>query len=65
MRLLGVGLQGLNLFCSIMDISKGLSKNTYERVIQHIHEATKTVYDAMCLRVVKQEKEDNEKRATL
>lgn len=62
MRLLGIGLQGLNLFISLMDISKGLSKGTYDRVVQHIHECTKLVFDAMCLRVVEQEKKENEKR---
>lgn len=65
MRLLGVGLQGLNLFLSIMDISKGLSINTYERVIQHIHEAAKTIFDAMCLRVVEEERKENEKKERL
>lgn len=62
MRLLGIGLRGLNLFVSIMDISKGLSKTTYDRVIQHIHKSTKMVFDAMCLRVVEQEKGENEKK---
>lgn len=62
MRLLGIGLQGLNLFVSLMDISKGLSKGTYNKVVQHIHECTKLVFDAMYLRVVEQEKKENEKR---
>lgn len=64
MRLLGIGLQGFNLFVSLMDISKGLSKGTYDRVVQHIHECTKVMFDAMCLRVVEQEKKENEKRET-
>jgi len=62
MRLLGIGLQGLNLFVSLMDMGKELSKGTYDTVVQHIHECTKLVFDAMCLRVVEQEKKVNEKR---
>jgi len=29
MRLLGIGKQGLNLFCSLMDIGSGLSNTAY------------------------------------
>lgn len=61
-RLLGVSLQGINLFCALMDIGKGLSKDAHDRIVQHIHVAANTMFDAMCLRVVKQEKEENEKR---
>jgi len=41
MRLLGVSLAGINLFCAMMNIGKGLSKDAYNRIAQHIHEAVK------------------------
>jgi len=62
MRLLGVSLAGINLFCAMMDIGKGLNKDSYNRIVQHIYEAAKKMFDEMCLRVVKQEREENEKR---
>lgn len=62
MRLLGVGLQGLNLFCNMMDIGKGMCQDTYSSIINHLYDAAKIVFDAMCLRVVQQERKENEKR---
>jgi len=62
MRLLGIGMQGINLFCSLMDIGKGLSKHAYDRVIQHVHKVTKNNFDQMSVRVAKQERKENEER---
>jgi len=62
MRLLGVGLAGINLFCAMMDIGTGLSKDAYDRIVQHIYTASKNHFDKMSLRVVEKEKEENKKR---
>ncbi|KYN11371.1 hypothetical protein ALC57_16474 [Trachymyrmex cornetzi] len=35
MRLLGVGLAGINLFCSLMDLGTGLNKNGYYNILQN------------------------------
>ena len=62
MRLLGVGRDGINLFCGIMDIGQGLSKSMYDLVVGHIHTATKTVFDSLCQKAVHEEKEETEKK---
>ncbi|XP_071579129.1 uncharacterized protein [Temnothorax nylanderi] len=62
MRLLGVGRDGINLFCGLMDIGQGLSKSTYDLIVGHIRNAAKAVFDVLCQKAVKEEKEENEKR---
>ena len=43
MRLLGVGRQGINIFCGLMDLCSGLSRHAYEKIVKHIFDAaTKT-----------------------
>ncbi|KYN08186.1 hypothetical protein ALC62_00832 [Cyphomyrmex costatus] len=61
MRLLGVGRQGLNLFCNYMDIGSGIAEETYNRIFSHIHVAAKTVFDYCCKKAVEDEKKENEK----
>lgn len=61
MRLLGVGRDGINLFCGLMDIGKGLSKNTYDLIVEHVHSASKSVFDFLCKKAVDEEKRENEK----
>lgn len=62
MRLLGIGRDGLNLFCGLMDIGTGLSKSMYDSVVEHIYTAAKAVFDALCLKAMKEEKEQNLQR---
>lgn len=33
MRLLGISREGINLFCSLMDLGKGISRNTYYSIL--------------------------------
>lgn len=61
MRLLGIGRQGLNLFCNYMDIGSGIAEETYNRIVSHIHVAAKTVFDYCCKKAVEEEKKENEK----
>ncbi|XP_074097828.1 uncharacterized protein LOC141526663 [Cotesia typhae] len=57
MRLLGVGREGINIFCSIMDICQGLSISTYYACIENIHLAACTVYNLIISKAVNEEKE--------
>lgn len=43
MRLLGVGMNGLNLFCSLMDMTSNFSKTTYYRLLENVKIGTKAV----------------------
>lgn len=56
MRLLGVGREGLNLFCNYMDIGTGLCEDTYNSIYNQIHTATKKVYEFCCRKAVEEEK---------
>lgn len=64
MRLLGIGRQGLNLFCNYMDICNGISEDTYNKIYNHIYSASKSVFDHCCKNAVEEEKQENEKRET-
>ena len=59
MRLFGVSREGINLFCGLMDISQGLAKSTYDKIVQHLYSATKSTFDSICEKAVKEEKDKN------
>ncbi|XP_066599643.1 uncharacterized protein [Prorops nasuta] len=59
MRLLGVGREGINVFCGLMDICKGLTKSTYDQIVQHIYSASKSMFESVCEKAVKEEQEKN------
>lgn len=59
MRLLGIGRNGINLFCNVMDICSGLSESSYNKIVHHIHSAAKSVFDFTCKKAVEEEKEKN------
>ncbi|KAK0163795.1 hypothetical protein PV328_002489 [Microctonus aethiopoides] len=63
MRLLGIGQEGLNLFCNYMDICSGISEETYNSIYNHIHGAVKKVFEYCCRKAaeVEEEKIENEK----
>lgn len=61
MRLLGVGIEGINLFCGLMDLGQGLSLNAYYSIVEKIHNVAKLVFDVLCQKAVKEEKEENVK----
>lgn len=56
MRLLGVGLEGINICCGMMDICKGLSKHAYDNSVKHIHAATTSVFEALTKKAVEEKK---------
>ena len=45
MRLIGVGVGGIKLFCSIMDLGQDITNARYYGIIENIKFAVKTVYD--------------------
>lgn len=57
MRLLGIGFYGLQLFCGIMDLGKGMAIRTYYACLENLHLASKTVYDLSLQQAVAEEKE--------
>ncbi|XP_074102194.1 uncharacterized protein LOC141529520 [Cotesia typhae] len=57
MRFLGVGREGINIFCSLMDICQGLSIGTYYASMKNIHIAASAVYNLVISKAVKEEKD--------
>ncbi|KAG8228179.1 hypothetical protein J437_LFUL014414 [Ladona fulva] len=65
MWLPGIGREGMNLFCGLMDIGQGLSKDSYDLIVGRIHHATSAVFDMLCEKAVKEEMGENKKRGSL
>lgn len=59
MRLLGIGREGINVFCGLMDISAGFTKSTYQQIVEHLYAASKTLFESICEKAVTEEKEKN------
>ncbi|KAI4492090.1 hypothetical protein M0802_010098 [Mischocyttarus mexicanus] len=59
MRLLGVAREGLNIFCSLMDMSQGFIKPTYDNAVDFVYTASKIVFESVCKKAVEEEKELN------
>ncbi|XP_032682124.1 uncharacterized protein LOC116849269 [Odontomachus brunneus] len=59
MRLIGVGLQGINTFCGLMDLGQGLATNVYYACLENIWTASKAVFDTVILKAASEEKEKN------
>lgn len=57
MRLLGVGREGINIFCSMMDICQGLSITMYYLCMEHLHKAASSVYESLISQAVEEEKD--------
>lgn len=57
MRLLGVGREEINIFCSVMDICQGLCISTYYSCLENLHSATSAIYDQVISKAVKEEQE--------
>ena len=59
MQLLGVGVNGLHLFCSLMDLTSNFSKTTYYRVLENVKIASKSVADICLKKAGEEEKQKN------
>lgn len=60
MRLLGIGYEGLNIFCSLMDMFHRVSKISYYARLKNIHTAASVAYDIALPHAVAREKDFNE-----
>lgn len=58
MRLLGVGREGLNSFCGLMDIGLQMSKTAYDKIVQHIYDASKAAFLSSTRQAVEEEKKE-------
>ncbi|KAK2579040.1 hypothetical protein KPH14_002833 [Odynerus spinipes] len=56
MRMLGVGEEGINLFCGLMDLCQGISNCLYYAALENIHTGAKAVFDLMTQKVLEEEK---------
>ncbi|EZA47079.1 hypothetical protein X777_16771 [Ooceraea biroi] len=61
LRLLGIGREGINIFSGLMDIGQGIAIGTYDRIVRHMHEVAKSVFDHLTEKVVDEEKAENVK----
>lgn len=57
MRLLGVGLHGLNCFCAMIDLGKSMSISTYYDAVENLLVSAKTVFDVVKRKVGFEEKQ--------
>lgn len=57
MRVLGVGREGINIFCSLMDICQGISIGAYYACVENIHLAKSAVYNLVISKAVNEEKD--------
>lgn len=55
MRLLGLGQRGVNVFCGLMDLSTGFGNSTYYAFLENLYSASKTVFDYVCSKAVREE----------
>lgn len=55
MRLLGVGLQGINIFCGFMDFGQGLSSSTYNACLENVWTAAKATCDVILRKAAEEE----------
>lgn len=59
MRLLGVCKEGINTFCGLMDICKGLNNTIYYAAVNNIYTASNAVFRTLIRKAVEEEKELN------
>ena len=57
MRLLGIAREGINVFCGLMMLSQRLAKSAYDKIVQHIHEASESMFKSASDKAVTEEKE--------
>lgn len=57
MRLLGIGVEGLRLFCGLMDMATDFYSTTYYKCMENVNIATSAVYDLVTRSAIEEEKE--------
>lgn len=61
MRLLGIGFHGVDLFCSMMDLCRGVPTGTYYSVMEHVKIACESIYNKVISKAANEEREENRK----
>ena len=56
MRLLGIGINGLNLFCGLMDLATKFHNNTFEGCFQNVMNAAESIYKWSTKKAIAKEK---------
>jgi len=59
MRILGLGLQSTNIFCSLMELSTGFSNTTYYAFLKNLLVAAKSTFNDIQRRAIDEEKQMN------
>lgn len=62
MRLLGVGIHGIRLFCALMELASNFSVGSYYDILENIKIATFAVSEACLKKAGKEEKDQNKER---
>lgn len=62
MRLLGIGRHGLQLFCSLMDMTSGFYEVTYRTLLENVKIAVKAVADICLKKAGVEEKQKNKEQ---
>ncbi|XP_025074793.1 uncharacterized protein LOC112552839 [Pogonomyrmex barbatus] len=61
MRILGIGLSGLNIFCGLMNLCNGFTTRMYYTAMDNIYIAAQTVHDLSLKNAAKEEIDENTK----
>ncbi|KMQ84720.1 hypothetical protein RF55_17253 [Lasius niger] len=65
MRLIGVGLQGINNFCGLMDLGAGFNISTYYNCIDNIKVAVDAVFKVVLNKAAGEEKDKNKEAGNI
>ena len=57
MRMLGIGLSGIKKFCGLMDLPSPVTQSSYDKIVDHIHDAYKKASEFFFRKAVKEEKQ--------
>ena len=61
MRLLGIGFQGIKLFCSFMELSSDFGHTSYYSAVGSMHKSAKALFEAVITKAGQEEKTENSK----
>lgn len=59
MRLLGLGFRAVNIFCSVMELSKGFGRKSYYSFVTNMNTASKSVFESVQQKAFEEEKAKN------
>ncbi|KYQ56969.1 hypothetical protein ALC60_04084 [Trachymyrmex zeteki] len=59
MRLLGIGNEGLNIFCGLMDMCQGLAESAYNSIVEHLYTASTKMFQEITKKAVTEKRNNN------